>query len=145
MKLVNQSLVELLFNVVTSFIQESKKGTNLLRSENEYFNQRNPWNCHTWAVLFIFFSMSLLYIMIRKDLCSILFLSYLFIPIKLCLSFNPKFEACQAITWGNQTIIYPFYIQDRQEYFCGYPSLGTWDNQNRNTGKTFRRGFVRIE
>nr|KYP56236.1 putative serine/threonine-protein kinase At1g18390 family [Cajanus cajan] len=40
-------------------------------------------------------------------------------------SLNPKFEACEAKTCGNnQTISYPFYIEGIQEPFCGYPGFG---------------------
>ncbi|XP_028757874.1 LEAF RUST 10 DISEASE-RESISTANCE LOCUS RECEPTOR-LIKE PROTEIN KINASE-like 1.2 isoform X1 [Neltuma alba] len=41
-----------------------------------------------------------------------------------CSSLNPKFEACQPATCGNQTITYPFYIEGRQQPFCGYPGFG---------------------
>ena len=37
---------------------------------------------------------------------------------------DPNFEACQPQTCGNQTISYPFFIQGRQEPFCGYPGFG---------------------
>ncbi|XP_061368213.1 LEAF RUST 10 DISEASE-RESISTANCE LOCUS RECEPTOR-LIKE PROTEIN KINASE-like 1.2 [Gastrolobium bilobum] len=39
-------------------------------------------------------------------------------------SVDPKFEACKPKTCGNgQNISFPFYIQGKQEPFCGYPGF----------------------
>ncbi|CAL0316412.1 unnamed protein product [Lupinus luteus] len=54
---------------------------------------------------------------------SYIFLFSLLTITTLC-SVEPKFEACQPKTCGNnQSISYPFYIDGIQEPFCGYPGF----------------------
>ena len=56
----------------------------------------------------LFYSyMTLFYVLTTTTLCSI----------------EPKFEACEAKTCGNQSISYPFYIKGLQQPYCGYPGF----------------------
>ncbi|MED6174300.1 hypothetical protein PIB30_067837 [Stylosanthes scabra] len=41
----------------------------------------------------------------------------------LCSYVDPHFLACEPQTCRNQSIRYPFYIQGKQEPFCGYPGF----------------------
>ncbi|MED6215835.1 hypothetical protein PIB30_001976 [Stylosanthes scabra] len=41
----------------------------------------------------------------------------------LCTVVDPHFLACEPQTCRNQSITYPFYIQGKQESFCGYPGF----------------------
>jgi hypothetical protein len=69
---------------------------------------------------------SLLFI-IKPFYCPLIYsymtLFYLLTTTTLC-SIEPKFEACEAKTCGNQSISYPFYIIGLQHSYCGYPGFG---------------------
>ncbi|QHO36065.1 LEAF RUST 10 DISEASE-RESISTANCEUS RECEPTOR-LIKE PROTEIN KINASE-like 1.2 isoform X2 [Arachis hypogaea] len=41
----------------------------------------------------------------------------------LCAYVDPHYLACEPQTCGNQSIRYPFYIQGKQQPFCGYPGF----------------------
>ncbi|XP_058760801.1 LEAF RUST 10 DISEASE-RESISTANCE LOCUS RECEPTOR-LIKE PROTEIN KINASE-like 1.2 [Vicia villosa] len=72
--------------------------------------------------LFFHFSSPLIY-----SYCITIF--YFLTTTTLSYGGDPKFEACEPKTCGNQTISYPFYIKGIQESFCGYPGFGvTCDN-----------------
>ncbi|RDX79558.1 LEAF RUST 10 DISEASE-RESISTANCE LOCUS RECEPTOR-LIKE PROTEIN KINASE-like 1.2, partial [Mucuna pruriens] len=65
----------------------------------------------------------------QNTLSSPLILSYIILfnllPTNTWCHVDPKFEACPPQTCGNnQSISYPFYIQGKQESFCGYPGFG---------------------
>ncbi|XP_012570199.2 LEAF RUST 10 DISEASE-RESISTANCEUS RECEPTOR-LIKE PROTEIN KINASE-like 2.1 [Cicer arietinum] len=67
------------------------------------------------SFLFIYSYTTLFYLLTITTLCSV----------------DPKFEACEPKTCGNQSISYPFYIKGLQQSFCGYPGFGlTCDNIN---------------
>jgi hypothetical protein len=63
----------------------------------------------------------------------ILFIIFIFTNLaNLTLSLNQKFQACTPRACGNgPNISYPFWIQDEQQPFCGYPNFGiTCNEQN---------------
>ncbi|XP_057733128.1 LEAF RUST 10 DISEASE-RESISTANCE LOCUS RECEPTOR-LIKE PROTEIN KINASE-like 1.2 isoform X2 [Arachis stenosperma] len=41
----------------------------------------------------------------------------------LCAHVDPHYLACEPQICGNQSIRYPFYIQGKQQPFCGYPGF----------------------
>jgi len=53
---------------------------------------------------------------------SYIILFYLLTTTTLCF-IEPKFEACEVKTCGNQSISYPFYIKGLQPHYCGYPGF----------------------
>ncbi|KAK7269802.1 hypothetical protein RIF29_22543 [Crotalaria pallida] len=64
----------------------------------------------------------------QKNLLSILNSNYIilfsFLTTTTLCYIEPKFEACEPKTCGNnQSISYPFYIEGTQEPFCGYPGF----------------------
>ncbi|XP_050225372.1 LEAF RUST 10 DISEASE-RESISTANCE LOCUS RECEPTOR-LIKE PROTEIN KINASE-like 1.2 isoform X1 [Mercurialis annua] len=55
-----------------------------------------------------------------------------FLLTRKAISIDPKYLACNPSNCGDgQNITFPFYIQDQQESFCGYPGFSLSCNNSR--------------